>query len=151
MTQCPSLLPSSILLLAISSCPYPRAISKKDFPLSYPSTLAIFSTNFTGSAPGERIKKIGLIGSASLIDSAKHYSNVLPASISTNKLPSGNTLLMKSVKATVILSGLKHLRTSNFLNGIYSSFFHSNGSFTFSGYISLYHSLNLLGASFSRF
>lgn len=58
---------------------------------------------------------------------------------------------MKSVKATVILSGLKHLNTKSFLKGMESSFFQSKGNFCFSGVISLYHSLNLLGASFSRF
>ena len=36
-------------------------------------------------------------------------------------------------KATVILSGLKHLKTKSFLKGVESSFFHYNGSLTSSG------------------
>lgn len=72
-------------------------------------------------------------------------------SISKNVSPSGNTVLMKFYNATVNLSGLKHLKTSNFLNGKVSNFFQSKGNFSFSGFNVLYQSLNLLGASFSRF
>jgi hypothetical protein len=53
--------------------------------------------------------------------------------------------------ATVILSGLRHLKTSNFLKGVESSFFHSSGNLTSSGVSSLYQSLNLVGASFYMF
>jgi len=64
MIQWPSLLPSSILLLATSSCPWPKEILKNDLPGSILylslSLLMIFSTYLTGSEPGERIKKIGI-------------------------------------------------------------------------------------------
>jgi len=58
---------------------------------------------------------------------------------------------MNSVNETVILSGLRHLNTSNFLKGICSNFFQSKGNFYFSGAISLYQSLNLVGASVYKF
>ena len=40
---------------------------KRVFPLSIPLFLAFFSTSFMGSAPGDKIKNIGLADSASLI------------------------------------------------------------------------------------
>ena len=57
---------------------------------------------------------------------------------------------MKLSRAVVIRSGLRHLITSNFSKGIFSSFFQSRGSFSVSGVSSLYQSLNLPGASFSK-
>lgn len=68
-----------------------------------------------------------------------------------NSYPLGSTPLIKLDNATVILSGLKHLKTKSFLKGVVSNFFHSNGSFTSYGVNSLYQSLNLVGASFSIF
>ena len=72
-------------------------------------------------------------------------------SISIYSYPLGKTSLMNLARATVIRSGLKHLKTSSFLNGVESNFFHSKGSLTSSGCNSLYQSLNLVGASFSIF
>jgi len=72
-------------------------------------------------------------------------------SISIKSTPNGKTYLIKLTMATVILSGLKHLNTNNFLNGYYSNLLKSNGNFWSSGVRSLYQSLNLLGASFSIF
>lgn len=64
MIQWPSLLPYSILLLATSSCPCPREMLKKDFPVSIRylslSFFMIFSTSLTGSEPGDSIKKMGI-------------------------------------------------------------------------------------------
>lgn len=54
-------------------------------------------------------------------------------------------------KAGVILSGLIHLKTNIFWKGYLSNFFQSKGNFTYSGLISLYHYLNLNGASFYKF
>ena len=45
-------------------------------------------------------------------------------SISMNYSPFGNTSLINLERATVILSGRRHLKTSNFLNGVVSNFFH---------------------------
>jgi hypothetical protein len=70
-------------------------------------------------------------------------------SISINYSPFGRASLINLDKATVILSGRRALKTQSFLNGVWSSFFHYNGSFTSSGVNSLYQSLNLVGASFS--
>jgi hypothetical protein len=51
-------------------------------------------------------------------------------SISINYYPFGRTSFMKRERATVILSGLRHLKTNNFLKGVVSSFFHSRGNLT---------------------
>jgi len=72
-------------------------------------------------------------------------------SISIKSSPLGKTYLINLANATVILSGLRHLKTRSFLKGVLSSFFHSNGNFTSSGVSSLYQSLNLVGASFYIF
>jgi hypothetical protein len=45
-------------------------------------------------------------------------------------------------------SGRNARRTQSFLKGVWSSFFHSRGSFTSYGVNSLYQSLNRVGASF---
>jgi len=45
-------------------------------------------------------------------------------SISIYYSPLGRVSLMNLDKAAVIRSGLKHLRTSSFLKGVESSFFH---------------------------
>ena len=87
------------------------------FPLSIPLFLAIFSTSLTGSAPGDKMKKTGLADSASFIADSKTSVNDNLESISKKESPSGKTYLMKFANAIVILSGLKHLNTSNFLNG----------------------------------
>jgi len=50
-------------------------------------------------------------------------------SISIKSTPNGKTYLIKLTMATVILSGLKHLNTNNFLNGYYSNLLKSNGNF----------------------
>lgn len=153
--QWPSLLPYSILLLATSSWPWPREMLKNDFPASILylslSFFIIFSTYLTGSEPGERMKKIGIWGSESAKTDDKISRKDDFESISMNYSPLGSTYLMNLDKATVILSGLRHLKTSSFLNGVLSSFFHSNGSLTSSGWSSLYQSLNLVGASFYMF
>lgn len=60
MTQCPSLTPSKILLLAISPIPSPKAISNHDLFLSNLFLAANFSTSFTGSEPGDKMKKTGV-------------------------------------------------------------------------------------------
>lgn len=111
----------------------------------------IFSTYLTGSEPGDRMKKIGICGSESAKTDDKISKNDDFESISMNYSPLGSTSLMNLAKATVILSGLRHLRTRSFLKGVESSFFHSSGSLTSSGANSLYQSLNLVGASFSIF
>lgn len=66
-------------------------------------------------------------------DSISYPVNGVDKSISTNESPSGNTFLMNLVRAILILSGLKHLKTSNFWNGRSLSAFHSNGRFSVSG------------------
>ena len=111
----------------------------------------IFSTSLTGSEPGDRMKKIGIWGSESANTDDKTSKNDDFESISINYSPLGRTSLINRERATVILSGLKLLKTNNFLNGVLSSFFHSSGSLTSSGWSSLYQSLNLVGASFSIF
>lgn len=72
-------------------------------------------------------------------------------SISIYSSPFGSTSRMNRASATVIRSGLRHLKTSSFLNGVVSNFFHSKGSFTSSGCSSLYQSLKRVGASFYIF
>ena len=128
---------------------------KNDFPASILylslSFFIIFSTYLTGSEPGDRIKKIGICGSESAKTEDKISKNDDFESISINYSPLGSTYLINLAKATVILSGLRHLRTRSFLNGVESSFFHSSGSLTSSGANSLYQSLNLVGASFYMF
>lgn len=148
MTQYPSLFPSSIFCLAGRSYPSPRAIEKSFWLLRIPLFLPAFSTSLTGSAPGDKMKNIGISGSESLI----HYSKISPKlnylSISIYSKPKGRTFCTKLVKAIVILSGRIHLRTRSFKNGYYSNFLpHSKGSFYSSGANSLYHSLNLFGVS----
>lgn len=91
---------------------------KKDFPGSILFNLANFSTSLTGSAPGERIKNIGIVASESSTEDDNTSEKFNFESISTNYSPEGSAPLMKLVNADVIRSGLKHLRTSNFLNGI---------------------------------
>jgi hypothetical protein len=66
-----------------------------------------------------------------------------------NYSPRGKVSRINLDKATVILSGLKHLKTQSFLKGVWSSLFHSRGNLTSYGVSSLYQSLNLGAASFS--
>jgi hypothetical protein len=47
-------------------------------------------TSLTGSAPEDKIKNIGIVGSESLIDYSRISENAYLESISTNDLPSGN-------------------------------------------------------------
>jgi len=91
---------------------------QNDFPGSILFNLANFSTSLTGSAPGLRMKKIGIVESESSTDPERTSLKLSLESISTKDSPAGNATLMKLVKAYVILSGLRHLRTSSFLKGI---------------------------------
>lgn len=93
----------------------------------------IFSTYLTGSEPGDNIKNIGIWGSESAKTDDKTSKKEDLESISINYSPLGKTSLMNLDRATVILSGLRHLRTKSFLNGVESSFFHSRGNLTSSG------------------
>ena len=153
--QCPSLFPYSILRLATSSWPCPNEILKNDFPASILylslSFLIIFYTSFTGSEPGDRMKKIGIWGSESEITEPRISKKDDFESISMYSSPRGNTSLINRERATVIRSGRIHLSTNSFLKGVASSFFHSRGSFTSSGWSSLYQSLKRVGASFYIF
>ena len=79
------------------------------------------------------MKKIGICGSESANTDDKTSKKDDFESISMNYSPLGNTSLINRDKATVILSGLRHLKTRSFLNGVESSFFHSSGSLTSSG------------------
>jgi len=97
------------------------------------------------------MKNIGVVLSASSIIYSRISVKVFFESISTNYSPYGKATFINYVRAFVILSGLRHLRTKSFLNGIFYSFFQSNGRFSSSGDYSLYQSLNLFGASFSIF
>lgn len=128
---------------------------KKDLPASIlylsRSRLMIFSTSLTGSDPGDRIKNIGICGSESAITEPRMSKKEDLESMSIKSSPLGNTSRMNRDNATVIRSGLKHLKTNNFLNGVVSSFFHSRGSLTSYGVNSLYQSLKRVGASFSMF
>lgn len=107
---------------------------KNDFPASIlylsRSFFIIFSTYLTGSEPGERMKKMGICGSESANTDDKMSKNDDFESISMNYSPLGKTSLINLDNATVILSGLRHLRTRSFLKGVASSFFHSRGSLT---------------------
>lgn len=78
----------------------------------------------TGSEPGDKIKKIGIWGYESAKTDDKISKNDDFESISIKSYPLGNTYLINLAKATVILSGLRHLNTKSFLNGVESSFFH---------------------------
>ncbi len=97
------------------------------------------------------MKKIGIWGSESAITEPKMSKKDDFESISIKSSPFGKTYLMNRESATVILSGLKHLKTNNFLKGVESNFFHSRGSLTSSGVSSLYQSLKRVGASFYIF
>ena len=70
------------------------------------------------------MKNIGICGYESAITDDKTYRNDDFVSISINYYPLGSKSRMNLDKATVILSGLKHLKTKSFLNGVESSFFH---------------------------
>lgn len=91
---------------------------QNDFPGSILFNLANFSTSFTGSAPGDKIKNIGMVASESSTDPERTSEKFNLESISTNDSPYGNAYLMKLVKADVIRSGRRHLKTNSFLNGI---------------------------------
>lgn len=110
---------------------------KKDFPGSILNLslyfFITFSTYLTGSEPGERIKKIGIWGYESYTDDVRMSTNDDFESISMNYYPLGKASLINLPKATVILSGRSALNTHSFLNGVWSSFFHSKGSLTSSG------------------
>ncbi len=97
------------------------------------------------------MKKIGFADSASLMAESNTSVNDNLESISKKVSPSGSTYLMKLARATVNLSGRKHLKTKSFLKGKVSNFFQSNGNFSFSGVTVPYQSLNRAGASFSKF
>jgi len=97
------------------------------------------------------MKKIGICGSESAMTEERISKKEDLESISINYSPFGSTSFINRERATVILSGLKHLKTNSFLNGVVSSFFHSRGNLTSSGVNSLYQSLNLVGASFYMF
>lgn len=91
---------------------------QNDFPGSILFNLANFSTSLTGSAPGLRIKKIGIVASESSTDPERTSLKLSLESISTKDSPEGKAFLMKLVNAYVILSGLRHLKTRSFLKGI---------------------------------
>jgi len=76
------------------------------------------------------MKKMGICGSESANTDDKMSKNDDFESISMNYSPLGKTSLINLDNATVILSGLRHLRTRSFLKGVASSFFHSRGSLT---------------------
>lgn len=97
------------------------------------------------------MKKIGVLLCESLMEESNTSVKDSFWSISTKESPNGRLIRMKLVMALMIRSGLRHLRTKSFWNGMVSSFFQSKGNFYSSGTSSLYQSLNLLGASFSTF
>jgi len=90
----------------------------------------IFSTSLTGSEPGERMKKMGIWGYESAMTEPRMSRKEDLESMSMYSSPLGSVSLMNRDRATVIRSGLKHLKTNNFLKGVVSNFFHSKGSFT---------------------
>ena len=107
---------------------------KNDFPASILnlslSLLMIFSTYLTGSEPGDNMKNIGIWGYESAITDESISKNDDFESISMKSSPFGSTSLINLERATVILSGRRHLKTKSFLNGVASSFFHSRGNLT---------------------
>ena len=104
------------------------------------------SKSLIGLLPGDKIKNIGTSGFESIYDCNKESLNVLA---DKNSSPWGKQTLINSFNAIPTLSGLQALRTNILWNECFLYFFHSGGKSKSSGFISLYHSLNLELYSFS--